>query len=120
MGFLRWLRKVFGAGAPKTDLGIPEPVDIGELFEAPVSDTLDLHTFQPRDARSVVLEFLDEAARAGLAQVRIIHGKGIGVQRAMVREVLKRHPAVLSFGDAVDSAGWGATVVRLKRGAPRS
>lgn len=114
MGLLRWIRKVFGSGAPNRNLGVPESVDLDEVFETKVTDTLDLHTFHPRDVRSVVSEFLDEAQAVGFVQVRIIHGKGIGVQRAIVRGILKSHPAVLSFGDAVDAGGWGATVVRLK------
>jgi len=114
MGLLRWMRRVFGRGAPRTDLGVPESIDLGDLFEMKVADTLDLHTFHPRDVPSVVAEFLDEAARAGFVQVRIIHGKGIGVQRAIVRGILEKHPAVVSFGDALDGGGWGATVVRLK------
>lgn len=114
MGFLRWIRKVFGTGAANRNLGIPESVDLDEIFEMKATDTLDLHTFHPRDVPSVVIEFLDEAYAVGFVQVRIIHGKGIGVQRAIVRGILEKHPAVLSFGDAVDAGGWGATVVRLK------
>ena len=78
------------------------------------ADTLDLHTFLPRDVQSVVREFLDAAAREGFVQVRIIHGKGIGVQRGIVRSILERHPGVISFSDAQDGSGWGATIAILR------
>jgi dsDNA-specific endonuclease/ATPase MutS2 len=78
------------------------------------TDTLDLHTFLPRDVQSVVGEFLDAAVREGFERVRIIHGKGIGVQRGIVRSVLERHPDVVSFADAPDGSGWGATIAILR------
>lgn len=114
MGLLAWMRKVFGTGAASRDLGIPDSVELDEIVDLGARDTLDLHAFQPRDVRAVVVAFLDEAEAAGFAHVRIIHGKGIGVQRAIVRGVLEKHPAVLSFGTAIDGGGWGATVVNLK------
>lgn len=80
----------------------------------PVGDVLDLHPFQPKDIPSVVEEFLQECRGSGIVQVRLIHGKGAGVQRAIVRSLLERHPAVISFHDAPGEAGgWGATVVSL-------
>lgn len=114
MGLLRWIRKVFGTTGASGDLGTPESVDLGEILRMTVTDTLDLHTFRPGDVRSVVEEFLDAAESAGFRQVRIIHGKGIGVQRAIVRGILEKHPAVLSYGDSIDGGGWGATIVRLR------
>ncbi len=78
------------------------------------ADTLDLHAFHPRDVPSVVREFLDVATGRGLVHVRIIHGKGIGVQRGIVRGILEKDPRVVSFGDSPD-AGWGATVARLRK-----
>lgn len=87
---------------------------VPEIVHLPDADKLDLHAFRPQDVSSVVTEFVDEAARRGVDQIRIIHGKGIGVQRAIVRGTLEKHPAVASFGDAIDSSGWGATVVRLR------
>jgi DNA-nicking Smr family endonuclease len=77
----------------------------------PIEDSLDLHTFAPRDVATVVGDYLAEAHRHGFTEVRLIHGRGIGVQRAIVRAVLARHPSVEDFAD-----GWGATLVRLKRG----
>jgi len=87
----------------------PEPVTI------PITDIFDLHTIQPRDVKLVVEEYLNEARRLGFSSVRIIHGKGIGVQREMVRAILGRTPWVLDFTDAPPEAGGlGATIVRLK------
>jgi len=80
----------------------------------PAQDWLDLHAFEPRDVRSVVAAYLEQALAAGFGEVRLIHGRGIGMQREVVRALLARHPAVRSFGDAPpERGGWGATVVRL-------
>lgn len=81
----------------------------------PVTDVIDLHTIHPRDVRGVVEEYLIEARRLGFHALRIIHGRGIGRQRAVVREVLARTPFVESFGDApLEAGGWGATIVTLR------
>lgn len=89
--------------------------DIGEEIVLPIEDFLDLHTFLPRDVRSVVESYLDAAREAAYSEVRIIHGKGIGVQREIVASVLRKHPAVSSFhGAGHERGGWGATVVKLK------
>ena len=81
----------------------------------PVDDFIDLHPFAPKDIHSVVEEYLEECVLAKLREVRIIHGRGIGVQRNIVRSILRKHPAVLSFRDApAEAGGWGATVVLLK------
>ena len=75
---------------------------------------LDLNTFDPKDIRSVVEEFIEECRRAEILEVRLIHGKGAGVQRAIVRSLLHKHPAVISFKDApAEAGGWGATIVSL-------
>lgn len=82
----------------------------------PIEDSLDLHTFAPRDAPSVVDEYLQQAVARGFGEVRLIHGKGKGVQRAVVQKVLAGHPLVLRFFDApVERGGWGATVAVLRR-----
>ena len=82
----------------------------------PVEEHLDLHAFAPQDVRDVVASYLEAAQEAGFEEVRLIHGRGIGVQRESVRALLARHPNVLSFADAPpERGGWGATVVRLKR-----
>lgn len=92
----------------------PEPLD-AEPVRLPITDTFDLHSVPPRDAKEVVEAYLDEAYEAGFRFVRIIHGRGIGVQREMVRTVLARTSFVESFSDAPGEAGgWGATVVTLR------
>jgi len=86
-----------------------------EPVEIPVEDSLDLHAFAPRDVASVVEEYLRVAWERGLREVRIIHGRGIGVQRGIVHGVLARLSIVLSFAEAPgDRGGWGATIVRLR------
>jgi dsDNA-specific endonuclease/ATPase MutS2 len=81
----------------------------------PITDVLDLHTIHPRDVRAVVEEYLIEARRHGLLALRIIHGRGIGAQRAVVRDLLARTPFVERFGDApLEAGGWGATIVTLR------
>lgn len=82
-----------------------------------IEDSIDLHGFRPRDVPSVVSEYLEEAAARGYWEVRLIHGRGKGVQRARVRALLRTHPRVLDFADApAGRGGWGATVVRLRSG----
>jgi DNA-nicking Smr family endonuclease len=78
----------------------------------PIETSLDLHTFAPRDIKSVVEEYVTAAHAAGLREVRLIHGRGRGVQRGIVQQVLERHPLVAEFWDA-DDAHLGATVARL-------
>jgi len=81
----------------------------------PLEDSIDLHTFQPREIASLVEEYITECCRAGFSEARLIHGKGSGVQRNIVRSVLSKHPAVSSFCDAPAGAGgWGATLAFLK------
>jgi dsDNA-specific endonuclease/ATPase MutS2 len=87
----------------------PEPIRI------PITDVFDLHSVPPRDVKGVVEEYLAEARRLGFKALRIIHGRGIGVQREMVRSVLARTEFVVDFRDApAEAGGWGATVVTLK------
>jgi DNA-nicking Smr family endonuclease len=87
----------------------------GDPVPVPIEDTIDLHAFAPRDVPSVVEEYLREATGRGFAEVRIIHGRGQGVQRAAVRKVLTSHPRVARFFDAPpERGGWGATVVVLR------
>ena len=83
-----------------------------EPVEIPIEDWIDLHSFLPREVAGVVEEYLWQAQQRGFRQVRIIHGRGIGVQREMVRAIVSRHPEVLAFTDAPDR---GATVVQLKQ-----
>jgi dsDNA-specific endonuclease/ATPase MutS2 len=79
-----------------------------------VTDVLDLHSVPPRDVEGVVEEYLGEARRLGFKALRIVHGRGIGVQRETVRKVLSRTSFVTAYGDAPGEAGgWGATLVTL-------
>lgn len=86
-----------------------------EPVEIEITDVFDLHTIPPRDVKRVVEEYLEIALEKGFRVVRIIHGKGIGVQREMVRTILARTDYVLDWTDAPPEAGGlGATIVRLK------
>lgn len=88
--------------------GFDEPVVV------PITDAFDLHTFLPKDIPSVVEEYLAEALAMGFREVRIIHGKGKGVQREVVRKLLAAHPLVKSFYDAPhERGGKGATIAEL-------
>jgi len=85
-------------------------------FRLPIEDVLDLHSVSPRDVKLVVEEYLSEVRRLGFPAVRIIHGRGIGVQRETVRSILAHTPFVESFGDApAEAGGWGATIVTFHR-----
>jgi DNA-nicking Smr family endonuclease len=91
--------------------------DFDEPVEYPITGVLDLHTFAPRDVKAALEAYLEAASERGLKHVRIIHGKGIGVQREIVRKVLERSPLVGGFQTAPEEAGgWGATLVRLVKG----
>ena len=82
----------------------------------PIEDSIDLHAFSPKDIPSVVEEYIEQCTRAGIYEVRIIHGRGKGIQRQIIRALLENHPRVLSFKDAFpESGGWGATVVVLRK-----
>jgi len=86
-----------------------------EPIRIPVTDVFDLHTVKPKDVQEVVEAYLEEANRLGFKALRIIHGRGIGVQREIVRSVLARTPFVLSYQDApLEAGGWGATIVTLR------
>lgn len=85
-----------------------------EPFEIDVTDSIDLHAFHPSEIRAVIEAYLAEAHRKGFTIVRIIHGKGIGVQREIVRKVLSETDFVVSFKSAVEfTAGSGATIAKL-------
>lgn len=89
--------------------------------ELEVTDVLDLHSFPPREIGELVRDYLDLAIERGFAQVRIVHGRGVGVQRERVRRILERDPRVEAFGDApAEAGGWGATWARLRPPAPRA
>jgi dsDNA-specific endonuclease/ATPase MutS2 len=84
----------------------PVPMDIDGI--------LDLHMFPPKVVRDLVPDYLGECLAAGILDVRIIHGKGIGVLREIVVKILQEHPQVEHFAHPNDGSGWGATVVRLR------
>ncbi|HEY0098555.1 MAG TPA: Smr/MutS family protein [Pyrinomonadaceae bacterium] len=127
-----WLKTLFAArreaarvgGESSATGGAASDVEEGEIdldnpFPEPVrleiTDVFDLHTIAPRDVERVVQEYLTEAHRAGFLSVRIIHGKGQGVQRRLVQSILARTPFVREWTDAPpQSGGWGATVAHLK------
>lgn len=95
---------------PEMDSPFSQPVVV------PIEDSIDLHAFSPKDIPSVVEEYLEQCRRAGIYEVRLIHGRGKGVQRRIVRSILERHPWVWSFKDAPpESGGWGSTVVVLRK-----
>lgn len=89
-------------------MGDDDPVEV------PIEDAIDLHAFSPRDILSVVDDYLEAAHAAGFDVVRLIHGRGKGVQRASIQRHLRAHALVAEFWDAVESH-LGATVVRLRR-----
>lgn len=87
----------------------------GDPVRIPITDVFDLHAVPPRDAQAVVEEYLLEARRLGFQALRIIHGRGIGAQREMVRAVLARTEFVVDYRDApAEAGGWGATIVTLR------
>ena len=128
MNLLETLKRLFGGrqsearGGPSDEseaTGVDEGLDPFDPFPEPVrleiTDVFDLHSVPPAEVRAVVLEYLFQARAKGFRQVRIIHGKGVGVQRNIVHSVLGRTPFVEHFSDAPPEAGgWGATVVRMK------
>ncbi len=86
-----------------------------QITRFPIEDSIDLHTFRPQEVRDLLHDYLEAASRKGFTEVRIIHGKGTGVLRRIVRSVLETHPLVISFGDAGSgSGGWGATNVLIR------
>ncbi len=81
----------------------------------PITDTLDLHTFSPAELEPLIEDYLKACLKRGILEVRIIHGKGAGVQRRRVRSALSRNPLVQSYHDAdLGGGGWGATIAVLK------
>jgi Smr domain-containing protein len=107
-------RVVAGAVWDPGSVGPGDEVSI-EVVSVPVTDVLDLHSFRPEETQQVVTAYLVEARRARLGEVRIVHGRGRGAQRAAIRRVLADAPGVAEFSDAPPTrGGWGATIVRLR------
>jgi len=89
--------------------------DENAAVELEITDVLDLHSFPPREVPDLVRDYLDAAYEKGIRELRIIHGRGVGVQRRAVRTLLERDPRVVDFRDApAQHGGWGATVVTLR------
>lgn len=98
-----------GGCDPDIDPVSDEPVQLA------VTDVFDLHSVPSRDVRGVIEAYLEEAYRLGFTAVRIVHGRGIGVQREIVRSILSRTPFVVCFSDApAEAGGWGATIATLQ------
>lgn len=92
----------------------PQPGE-DAVVELAITDVLDLHSFRPREVKDVVRDYLDAAHEAGLRRLRVIHGRGVGVQRATVRALLERDPRVTAYGDApAEAGGWGATWLEME------
>ena len=93
----------------------PASCDDEELYVVPIEESIDLHQFRPQEILAVVDAYLDAALEAGFREVRLIHGRGKGVQRANVRRFLERDPRVERYGESSpDRGGWGATLAWLK------
>ncbi|MDB6021214.1 MAG: mismatch repair protein MutS [Pedosphaera sp.] len=93
-------------------------MDSTDPIELPIDGVLDLHTFQPREIKDLVPDYLAACQERGILQVRIIHGKGIGNLRRTVHALLARNPEVISYAlDHPQFSGWGATVVTLRKKA---
>lgn len=87
-----------------------------DAHEMPLDGTLDLHTFDPKDVKELVPDYIEACLEKGIYRLRIIHGKGTGVLRRIVHSILEKNPSVASFRHESDSGGsWGATVVDLKK-----
>ncbi len=87
-----------------------------EPIRIPIEDVLDLHTFRPQDIADLLKDYFSECLKAGIWSVRVIHGKGKGIQKRRLHKILKKHPLVQSFSDAPPEAGgWGATLVELRQ-----
>ena len=85
-------------------------------IRVPINGTLDLHTFHPKEVKELVPDYIEACREKGIFKIRIIHGKGTGTLREIVRSILKKHPAVIDFHhEGGTGGGWGATVVELKK-----
>ena len=96
-------------------MGEKESLQPEQPVVIPIEDSLDLHSFSPKEVKVLVEEYLFQCRQKGFREVRIIHGRGTGTQRQIVRSLLRKSPLVVGFDDAPSaSGGWGATVVFLK------
>ena len=96
---------------------------VDDVVQMPIDGELDLHTFQPREVKHLVPDYIEECRNRGILQIRIIHGKGTGVLRQTVHSILDRHPGIVGYRlGSLGSGSWGATLVYLspKEGAEES
>ncbi|HEV8369670.1 MAG TPA: Smr/MutS family protein [Pyrinomonadaceae bacterium] len=115
MTLLDWLKGSKRNPKQKLDDSLDPDNPFPDPIEIEITDVFDLHTIQPREVKAVVQEYLEQAHDKGFRSVRIIHGKGVGLQREMVRSILAKTPFVIDWTDAPPEAGgWGATIVRMK------
>ena len=90
--------------------------DNPDYIELPIDGILDLHTFDPKDVKQLIPDYIDACLEKGIMHLRIIHGKGQGVLRTIVHSILDKHPAVLRYRlDSQSSSSWGATLADLKK-----
>jgi DNA-nicking Smr family endonuclease len=90
-------------------------------IHVPIEDVIDLHTLRPQDLAPLIADYIEACVQKGITSVRIIHGKGKGIQKQRVHESLRRNPFVISFHDApLEAGGWGATIVVLSGAGPPS
>lgn len=82
--------------------------------EYPINGELDLHSFHPRDVKDLVPDYIDACREEGIHQIRIVHGKGKGVLRNIVHQILEKHPAVVQYWQEGSGGSWGATIATLK------
>ena len=107
----RWAGRVLDM-SKKDSFDEPGFPDTGAV-EIPIDGSLDLHTFNPRDLKTLIPDYLEECRNKGIYEVRIIHGKGRGVLRETVRAILSRLPYVIQFNPDTSTGNWGATLVEL-------
>jgi dsDNA-specific endonuclease/ATPase MutS2 len=116
MNLFKWLKPSKRERIDEIDEDLDPDNPFTDPVEIEITDVFDLHTVQPREVKVVVEEYLRQARAKGFRTVRIIHGKGIGMQREMVRSILARTPFVIDWTDAPGEAGgWGATIVKFKK-----
>ena len=90
--------------------------DLPEFVEQPIDGTLDLHTFSPKEVKTLIPDYIEACLEKGITKLRIIHGKGSGTLRALVHSILEKHPKVASFWQEEGTGGsWGATIVDLRK-----
>lgn len=108
-------RKRSAQPPPPEPMPFEEEEDLPDTVVLQLSDVLDLHSFPPHQIAELVRDYLDAAHRSGFRHVRIVHGKGLGVQRDITRKILAADPQVVSYGDPpAEAGGWGATWVELR------